>query len=319
MNCPFVYKYMPTSLHDFDMDPTMKQMVYELIQSNLLNIIIIGGHCTGKTILTNIIINEYYNHQPKSIIHDNILIINSLREQGIQYYRSDVKCFCQTSSTIPNKKKIIILDDLDLINNQSQQIFLNYMDKYANNVHFITTCSNPQKIIDNIHSRLINIKLSSITSTYLESLLQKVVENEKIIIEPSAISHILTISRQSSRVLLNYLEKFKLIRIPITIDCVYQLCTDIKHELFDTFTSFVMKKDKINAIKTITTIQKDGYSVIDILEFYFLYLKISPFYDDHTKYKIIQILCKYITIFNTIHEDNIELLFLVNDLEKITD
>lgn len=319
MNCPFVYKYMPTSLHDFDMDPTMKQMVYELIQSNLLNIIIIGGHCTGKTILTNIIINEYYNHQPKSIIHDNILIINSLREQGIQYYRSDVKCFCQTSSTIPNKKKIIILDDLDLINNQSQQIFLNYMDKYANNVHFITTCSNPQKIIDNIHSRLINIKLSSITSTYLESLLQKVVENENIIIEPSAILHILTISRQSSRVLLNYLEKFKLIGITITIECVYQLCTDIKHELFDTFTSFVMKKDKINAIKTITTIQKDGYSVIDILEFYFLYLKISPLYDDHTKYKIIQILCKYITIFNTIHEDNIELLFLVNDLEKITD
>ena len=310
---------MPTSLHDFDMDPTMKQMVYELIQSNLLNIIIIGGHCTGKTILTNIIINEYYNHQPKSIIHDNILIINSLREQGIQYYRSDVKCFCQTSSTIPNKKKIIILDDLDLINNQSQQIFLNYMDKYANNVHFITTCSNPQKIIDNIHSRLINIKLSSITSTYLESLLQKVVENENIIIEPSAILHILTISRQSSRVLLNYLEKFKLIGITITIECVYQLCTDIKHELFDTFTSFVMKKDKINAIKTITTIQKDGYSVIDILEFYFLYLKISPLYDDHTKYKIIQILCKYITIFNTIHEDNIELLFLVNDLEKITD
>jgi DNA polymerase III gamma/tau subunit len=143
--------------------------------------------------------------------------------------------------------------------------------------------------------------------------------NEEIQIEPESIPHILTISRQSSRVLLNYLEKFKLIRIPITPDCVYQLCTDIKHELFDTFTSFILKKDKINAIKTITTIQQDGYSVIDILEFYFLYLKLSPLYEDHIKYKIIQILCKYITIFNTIHEDNIELLFFVNDLEKITE
>ena len=308
---------MPTCLHDFDMETTMKSMVYDLIQSNLLNIIIIGGHCTGKTILSNIIVNEYYKHE--TAIHDNILIINSLREQGIQYYRSDVKCFCQTASSIPGKKKIIILDDLDLINNQSQQIFLNYMDKYSNNVHFITTCSNPQKIIDNIHSRLINIKLSTITNIYLETLLQKVMTNEQIMIDPEAIPHILTISRQSSRVLLNYLEKFKLIRIPITPDCVYQLCTDIKHELFDTFTSFIMKKDKINAIKTITTIQQDGYSVIDILEFYFSYLKISPLYEDHIKYKIIQILCKYITIFNTIHEDNIELLFFVNDLEKITE
>jgi len=310
---------MPTSLHDFDMDTIMKQMVYDLIQSNLLNIIIIGGHCTGKTILSNIIVNEYYKNESTTSIHDNILIINSLREQGIQYYRSDVKCFCQTTSSIPNKKKIIILDDLDLINNQSQQIFLNYMDKYSNNVHFITTCSNSQKIIDNIHSRLINIKLYTITNNYLESLLHKVVEHEQIQLDPETIPHILTISRQSSRVLLNYLEKFKLVCIPITIDCVYQLCTDIKHELFDTFTSFILKKDKINAIKTITTIQKDGYSVIDILEFYFLYLKVSPLYDDHTKYKIIQILCKYITIFNTIHEDNIELLFFVNDLEKITD
>jgi len=308
---------MPKSLQDFDMETTMKQMVYELIQSNVLNIIIIGGHCTGKTILSNIIVNEYYKNELNGNIHDNILIINSLREQGIQYYRSDVKCFCQTASSIPNKKKIIILDDLDLINNQSQQIFLNYMDKYSNNVHFITTCSNPQKIIDNIHSRLINIKLSFITTIYLESLLNKVICQEDIVIDNDAIPHILTISRQSSRVLLNYLEKFKLICLPVTIDCVYQLCTDIKHELFDTFTSFILQKDKINAIKTITTIQQDGYSVIDILEFYFLYLKMSPKYDDLTKYKIIQILCKYITIFNTIHEDNIELLFLVNDLEKI--
>ena len=307
---------MPKSLQDFDMEHQMKQMVYELISANCLNIIIIGGHCTGKTILSNIIIHEYYKNE-SAAISDNILIINSLREQGIQYYRSDVKCFCQTTSTIPNKKKIIILDDLDLINNQGQQIFLNYMDKYNNNVHFITTCSNPQKIIDNIHSRLINIKLSIITSIYLETLLDKVVKEESIDIMPDAISHILLISRQSSRVLLNYLEKFKLIRTPITIECVYHLCTDIKYELFDTFTSYILKKDKINAIKTITMIQKDGYSVIDILEFYFLYLKISPLYNDHNKYKMIQILCKYITIFNTIHEDNIELLFLVNDLEKI--
>lgn len=317
MNCPFVYKYMPKSLEDFDMENKMKQMVYELIYANLLNIIIIGGHCTGKTILSNIIIHEYYKNESTTAISDNVLIINSLREQGIQYYRSDVKCFCQTTSSIPNKKKIIILDDLDLINNQSQQIFLNYMDKYNNNVHFITTCSNPQKIIDNIHSRLINIKLCTITPMYLETLLWKVVEKESICIDPQAIPDILLISRQSSRVLLNYLEKFKLIRTIINVNCVYQLCTDIKHESFYTFTSHILKKDKINAIKTITMIQQDGYSVIDILEFYFLYLKISPLYEDHIKYKMIQILCKYITIFNTIHEDNIELIFFVNDLEKI--
>ena len=47
--------------------------------------------------------------------------------------------FLSTTSTIQKKKKILILDDLDGINDQSQQIFRNYIDKYSNNVMFLTT------------------------------------------------------------------------------------------------------------------------------------------------------------------------------------
>lgn len=313
MMVPFVYKYMPTQLSEFNMDDMTKQMLRELIHSDMLNVLFVGGHSTGKTILSNIIVNEYYKDIPSSKINDNILIINSLREQGIQYYRSDVKCFCQTKCTIPNKKKIIILDDLDIINNQNQQIFLNYIDKYSNNVHYIATCNNSQKIIDNIHSRLSIINLLPITTDYLNSVLNKVIQQENITIEEEAIQIILSISKQSSRIMLNYLEKFKLLNIPIVCSNVYDLCTDINQKSFDTFTNYILDEDKVNAITTITSIQKEGYSVIDILDFYFIYLKCSKL-SDEIKYKIIKVLCKYITIFNTIHEDNIELLFLVNDL-----
>lgn len=313
MDIPFVYKYMPKNLVEFNMTDITKQMLHELIQSDILNVLFVGAHSTGKTILSNIIVNEYYKDVSQSLINDNILIINSLREQGIQYYRSDVKCFCQTKSTIPNKKKIIILDDLDIINNQNQQIFLNYIDKYSHNVHYIATCNNSQKIIDNIHSRLIIIKLLPITDDYLSSLLQKVISKEDIHIEEPAIPIVLSISRQSSRILLNYLEKFKLLNIPIERSNVYDLCTDINQQSFNVFTNYILEKDKVNAILTITSIQKEGYSVIDILDFYFVYLKCAKIQDE-IKYKIIKVLCKYITIFNTIHEDNIELLFLVNDL-----
>ena len=313
MDIPFVYKYMPTNLVEFNMTDITKQMLYELIQSDILNVLFVGAHSTGKTILSNIIVNEYYKDVSQSQINDNILIINSLREQGIQYYRSDVKCFCQTKSTIPNKKKIIILDDLDIINNQNQQIFLNYIDKYSHNVHYIATCNNSQKIIDNIHSRLIIIKLLPITDDYLSTLLKKVITKEDIYIEEPAIPIVLSISKQSSRILLNYLEKFKILNIPIMSSNVYDLCTDINQQSFNSFTKYILEKDKVNAILTITSIQKEGYSVIDILDFYFVYLKCAKIQDE-IKYKIIKVLCKYITIFNTIHEDNIELLFLVNDL-----
>ena len=95
------------------------------------------------------------------------MTINSLKEQGIQYYRTDVKTFCQTRCSIPGKKKIVILDDIDNINEQSQQVFRNCIDKYNNNVHFISSCSNVQKVIDTLQSRMIIIKLKPLSSLYL--------------------------------------------------------------------------------------------------------------------------------------------------------
>ena len=71
---------------------------------------------SGKTSLLNTIIREYYFDYTPSEYAENILYINNLKEQGISYYRTDVKTFCQTCSNIKNKKKIIIIDDIDTIN-----------------------------------------------------------------------------------------------------------------------------------------------------------------------------------------------------------
>ena len=85
-------------------------------------------------------------HDNKDSINDNVLSINSLKEQGIQYYRNELKTFCQTKSVIlPKKKKLVILDDIDNINEQSQQVFRNCIDKYSQNVHFIASCTNTPK------------------------------------------------------------------------------------------------------------------------------------------------------------------------------
>ena len=68
-----------------------------------LNLLLVGDMASGKTTLLNVIIREYYKDIHPKIYSDNILYINSLKEQGIHYYRTDVKTFCQTCSTIKNK------------------------------------------------------------------------------------------------------------------------------------------------------------------------------------------------------------------------
>ena len=159
MNTPFLKKYQPLFYKDFVIDKDYIDLLKTLIEMDNLNILLIGNNGSGKTSLIEATIREYYNSD--TIPQNNVLVINNLKEQGIQYYRNEVRTFSQSRSNIPNKKKFIILDDIDLINEQSQQVFRNCIDKYSHNVHFLISCTNIQKVIDNIQSRTIIIQLKT--------------------------------------------------------------------------------------------------------------------------------------------------------------
>ena len=104
MNIPFLKKYQPTFFKDFIIDQEYIQLLNTLINMNNLNILLVGNHGCGKTSLLYATIREYY--QKDTIPRQNVLYINNLKEQGIQYYRNEVKTFCQTPSMIFGKKKI---------------------------------------------------------------------------------------------------------------------------------------------------------------------------------------------------------------------
>ena len=104
---------------------------------NNLNILLIGNSGCGKTSLYMLLL-EYY--QLKDIPINNVLHINNLKEQG-NIIEMKLKRLPNTFNHIW-KKKFIILDDIDIINDQSQQVFRNCIDKYSHNVHFLSSCSN---------------------------------------------------------------------------------------------------------------------------------------------------------------------------------
>ena len=174
----FIHKYQPIYFTDFEIDQNIVEILNTLIEIDNLNILIIGDMGSGKTSLMNAIILEYYKGNHQTAIQENILHINSLKEQGINYYRNDVKTFCQTTSTIYKKKKIIVLDDIDFINEQSQQVFRNCIDKFSHNVNFISSCSNNQKVIESLQSRLTIIKIKPLQKDNLYNI----IDNIKIII-----------------------------------------------------------------------------------------------------------------------------------------
>jgi hypothetical protein len=56
---------------------------------------------------------------------------------------------------------------------------------------------------------------------------------------------------------------------------------------------------------------------MDILDNYFLFVKQCVSLNEDEKYKIIPFICKYITIFHNIHEDEVELALFTNNLINI--
>ena len=92
-NSLFVNKYQPIYFNDFETDDEMITILNTLINMNNLNILFIGDSGSGKTSFLNAVIKEYYKSYTYQEYSENILHINSLKEQGINYYRNDVKLF----------------------------------------------------------------------------------------------------------------------------------------------------------------------------------------------------------------------------------
>ena len=313
----FINKVKPIYFNDFGIDDTIVEIFNTLIIMDNLNILLIGDMASGKTSLLNALIREYYKNIEQKDYEDNVLYINSLKEQGINYYRSDVKTFCQTCSSIKNKKKIVVLDDIDLINEQSQQVFRNCIDKFSHNVHFISSCSNIQKVIESLQSRLIIIKNKPLKKENLQKIINKIKTTEGIEMDEDAEEFILNISNNTVKILINYMEKFKLLDEKITLEFAIQTCTNISFCILEDYTK-LLKDNKLNeAIKLIYELYDKGYSVMDILDNYFLFIKHTISLTEDEKYKIIPYICKYITIFHNIHEDEIELSFFTNNLIHI--
>uniref|UniRef100_A0A6C0B2B1 AAA+ ATPase domain-containing protein n=1 Tax=viral metagenome TaxID=1070528 RepID=A0A6C0B2B1_9ZZZZ len=315
-NTLFINKFQPIYFKDFEIEEEMITILKTFILINNLNIVFVGNMGCGKTTIVNALIREYYKDYTEYEYNENVLNINSLKDQGINYYRNDVKTFCQNCSIIKNKKKIVILDDIDFINEQSQQVFRNYIDKYSHNVHFISSCSNIQKVIESLQSRFSIIKIKPLQRENLAKIIHKIKINEQIEITPDAEEYMLDICNNTVKILLNYMEKFKLLDMPITLDLATQVCTNISFQLFHEYTILLKQKKLGESIKLIYSIYDKGYSVMDILDNYFLFIKTTALLSEDEKYTIIPFICKYISIFYNIHEDEIELALFTNNLIK---
>jgi DNA polymerase III delta prime subunit len=305
-------------MKDFCLTAEFTSAIDTFMNIDQLNLLLIGDCNSGKTTLINALIREYYGlSATQSFPESNIMFVNNLKEQGIQYFRNDMKTFCQSRSSIHGKKKMVLVDDIDNINEQSQQVLRNYIDKYKRNVHFVAVCSNVQKVIESIQSRLHIIRIPRPTPDQFLQVINNVIALEKIVIDDESKRYLVMVSNNSIRTVLNYLEKIVIYNQPVSIELCKRLCSNISYQRLEQYIHCLKRSDLKTAITTIYEIYDFGYSVIDILDFLFTFIKLTTIIDDDMKYLVIRLLCKYITIFHNIHEDCVELALFTNEFQLL--
>ena len=77
MTLPFLKKYQPKKLEEFQKDRDIIDIINILIDMESLNLLLIGDHGSGKTSLVDAIIRKYYKSD--TIPTDNVIYINNLK------------------------------------------------------------------------------------------------------------------------------------------------------------------------------------------------------------------------------------------------
>ena len=316
----FTSKYKPYFVKDFSVNQKFKDVLNSFLKIDDLNILVCGPSSCGKTCLLYALIRDYYGLKKNDPIpENNIMMINTLKEQGINYYRNEMRTFCQSRCSIYGKKKLVIVDDLDLISDQCQQVFRNYIDKYKNNVHFVSVCTTLEKVIESIQSRLHIVHMDLPQKEDVQTIMNNVIAKEQMIIDSESKQYILHFTNYQLREVLNYLEKLFILKDKetITLEEIKQSTSSMSFHHFEQYIQELRHHNVSNAIKILYNIYDYGYSVIDIYDFFFHFVKITPLLQEKEKYLILPLLCKYITYFHNIHEDIIESVLFTNDLHCI--
>lgn len=311
-------KYKPKSLQDFNISETTNTMLEKFIESNKLQLLIIGDIGSGKTSLINLILKKLSNHDNKL----NILNINLLKDQGLNYYKTEIKNFCENIAI--TSSKIIVIEDLELFNDNIQSYFYNIINFYKN-TNFIISSNDILKVNNCIVDILDIIKINSIDNNFLSKILDKIIYDENILIKDEITkSYILELSNNYIANMINFLQKIKLlsydqVAININIEMVKTIESNIIIDKFSDYIDLCYQKKSIEAYNFLKSISNNGFSVIDILENMVTFLKNNKKVKQDKAYEIIKIILKYINIFYNLHEDEIELFFLTNNIINILD
>lgn len=210
-NKPFLWveRWAPESVEDLILTKSVKEFFVDVVNQGQLNqnLILQGSQGCGKTQTIKTLCK---------ITKQDVLFLNGSSEgRYLDTIRNQVINFGTTVSMFNDKKKVVFFDEFDGTTNDVMLCLRGVIEQLHNNVCFIFTCNNLNKIIEPIQSRCVVLKYTPIPKNEKPQLMTSVfnrmshiLDEEKIEYDKKVVAELIKNCFPDTRQLLNILQRY---------------------------------------------------------------------------------------------------------------
>lgn len=255
----WVDKYRPNKLIDIvGQEKNIKKLKILSKLKNIPHMILSGPSGSGKTLAIKCFIKE--------VGIDNVLDINITEDiRKINIIKSKIYNFIEQKLD----RKIILIDDCDILNIQTQFLIKSIIEKTRPNLTIILICNQLENLIDTFQTRSIILKFSKIPDINIKKFLRKICNNEKIKINDEVLDTIVLCSSGDLRKAINCLQTICVTYSDcanITKDNVFEVLDIPQPKVIEDIIRNGNYKEMINKLNDILNM---GYSSNDIITSFF--------------------------------------------------
>ncbi len=276
----FYLKYRGQTLEEIDLKEA-RESLKRLVSSGKIPhaLLFSGPKGSGKTsaarILAKIINCEKQGSEPcnkcdqcVSITKGNnidVIELDAASHRGIddvRALRDAVKL-----SAARARKKVYIIDEAHMLTLEASNALLKTLEEPPAHVVFILATTNPEKLIETIRSRCVNIVFKKASSQEIIRSLNKVVKGEKIKIKEDALGVIAEKSQGSFRDAVKTLEQLTSEKESLDKKSVEEFLFRRKTFNLEEFLTYLAQDETKKALTEIEQVIQKGGSMQDLLEF----------------------------------------------------
>ena len=170
-------KYRPNKLNQIiGQEHFVMDAKHWVLEKNMPNVLLFGNAGNGKTGAGLVLAKEILGPTFK----DNFVEVNASDDRRLENVRTTIKTIAQSGTIGDVPFRVVLLDEMDGMTTDAQNALKRIMERYSDNIRFIITCNDRNKIIFALQSRCANYHFKPLSNEAMFEVLSNILHAEAI-------------------------------------------------------------------------------------------------------------------------------------------